>query len=61
MVISKLGGVAKLNMSSRRKKYSAEDIAKEFVRSKCDQDGFEIRLLEEKGNFAYIVFIQARI
>lgn len=36
-------------MATRRGRKKPEDVAKEFVSKKCDQDGFEIRLLEQKG------------
>ena len=36
-------------MAGRRGRKKPEDIAKEFVLNKTDQDGFAIRLLKEKG------------
>lgn len=47
-------------MVARRCRTKAEEIAKQFIRKKCDQDGFEIRLLEEKGKAIDINIFVAR-
>ena len=47
-------------MAGRRSRTKSEEIAKQYIRQKRDQDGFEVRLLEEKGRAIDIKIFVAR-